>query len=173
MVQDEVDRKEQEKEQKAKDKENMKIIKQMEKKASRKRPVAASRDNDDTDSIFSDSNPTPVLGRDKRVMLKKISQYKSLFPEHLKKYKIRKNPSMEELQTILDDMQSIIDVSSVDGFITDSILQCVKLAEGITANTKNYNLTGLSQMLQDNKQFHSLMKMLYVRYQVFLSLIHI
>ena len=166
-IQDEITQKEQLKEQKIKDKETMKIIRQAEKKQGRKRPAAtARRGDDDTDSIFSDS-PTPVLGRDKRVMLKKVSQYKALFPEHLKKYKIRKNPTMDELQTILDDMQSIIDVSSVDGFITDSILQCFKLVEGVSANTKNFNFTGLSDMLKDNQQFHTLMKQLYIKYQVF------
>ena len=165
-VQDEVTRKEQEKEQKARDKENMKLIRQAEKKASRKRPVAASRDNDDTDSIFSDS-PTPILGKDRRVLLKKINQYKSLFKNELKGYKVKKNPTQQDLENTLQEMEAIVDCNCVDEFLTDSLLSCIQLVEGVSARTKNYNISGLAEMLKANPRFHALCKQLMIKYAVF------
>ena len=166
-VQDEITQKEQLKEQKIKDKETMKMIKQAEKKVSRKRPaVAAARRDDDTDSIFSDS-PTPILGKDRRVLLKKINQYKSLFKNELKGYKVKKNPTQQDLENTLQEMEAIVDCNCVDEFLTDSILSCIQLVEGVSARTKNYNVSGLAEMLKANPRFHALCKQLMIKYSVF------
>ena len=34
-----------------------------------------------------------------------------------------------------------------DSFVTDSILRCIKLSEGMSAYTKNFNITGLAMLL--------------------------
>ena len=51
-------------------------------------------------------------------------------------------------------MDVIVSISNVDQFITDSILQSIKLIEIPTSRTKNYNISGLSDLLRSNKQFH-------------------
>ena len=64
-------------------------------------------------------------------------------------------------------MDIIISTSNVDQFLTDSILQCIKLCEIPTSRLKNCNISGLSDMLKSNKEFHSLCKQLYLKYGVF------
>ena len=120
---------------------------------------------EDDNSLFDDKG-TELLGRDKRMLLSKIQQYKSLFPEELGKFKIKKNCSAEDLKLYLSEMESIVDTSSVEQFLTDSILQCIKLTEGVSSYTK-YDITGCADLLKANKQFHTLTKQMYIKYKVF------
>ena len=119
----------------------------------------------DDDSLFGE-DPTPILGKDKRVLIAKLHQYKDLFPNELKKFKIKTNSGPEQLKACLDEMEAIVETSSIDQFLTDSILQCIKLIETGTSRTK-YNISGTAEMLKSNPQFHNLIKQLYVKYNVF------
>lgn len=123
-------------------------------------------EEDDGHGIYS-SNPTTVLGKDRRLLLNKIQQYKNLFPEELKDFKIKKTPTVQELQEYLDEIDCILSTSNADTFITDSILSAIKIIEGASAYTKNYNITGLADMLKVNKQFHRLSKQIYLKYGIF------
>lgn len=120
---------------------------------------------EDDNSLFDDKG-TELLGKDKRILLSKIQQYKSLFPEELSKFKIKKNCSAEDLKLYLTEMESIVDTSSVEQFLTDSILQCIKMTEGFSTYTK-YDITGCADLLKGNKQFHTLTKQMYIKYKVF------
>ena len=119
----------------------------------------------DDDSLFGD-DATPILGKDKRVLIAKLHQYKNLFPNELKKFKIKTNSGPDQLKACLDEMEAIVETSSIDQFLTDSILQCIKLIETGTSRTK-YNISGTAEMLKSNPQFHNLIKQLYVKYNVF------
>jgi len=119
----------------------------------------------DDDSLFGD-DATPILGKDKRILIAKLHQYKNLFPNELKKFKIKTNSSPDQLKACLDEMEAIVETSSIDQFLTDSILQCIKLIETGTSRTK-YNISGTAEMLKSNPQFHNLIKQLYVKYNVF------
>ena len=135
------------------------------KKASKMHPIGSS---DDTDSIFGDS-PTPIHGRDRILLIKKINQYKALFPAELKTFKIKKNPSAEDLTNVLAEMEVLVETNSVDGFLVDSVLQCIKMVEPLTSGTRNYDVRGLADMLKANKDFHRLAKQLFIKYNVFSS----
>ena len=50
----------------------------------------------DDDSLFGE-DATPILGKDRRVLIAKLHQYKNLFPNELKKFKIKPNSSPEQL----------------------------------------------------------------------------
>ena len=119
----------------------------------------------DDDSLF-DEDATPILGKDKRILVAKLHQYKNLFPTELKKFKIKPNSSPEQMKACLSEMEAIVETSSVDQFMTDSILQCIKLVEAGTTRTR-YNISGTADMLKQNPQFHNLIKQLYVKYNVF------
>ena len=58
-------------------------------------------------------------------------------------------------------------MGTVDDFITDSVLQCIKIVEGISSLSRNYNVSGLSEILKSNPQFHKLTKTLYIKYNTF------
>ena len=121
--------------------------------------------NDYDSSMFSQTG-SEILGRDKRILLTKIRQYKTLFPDTFKTLKIKVNANTQELQTYLDEMDSIVECDSVEQFLLDSILQCIKLLEGVSSYTK-YDIQGLADLLKQNKQFHQLSKQLFIKYKIF------
>ena len=119
-----------------------------------------------SNEIFSNKNPTEILGKDRRILLAKIQQYRILFPTELGKFKLKKKPTIDDLNDVISEMDAILDTSTVDGFVMDGIMQSFKVIEGASSHTR-YNLSGLSDMLKNNKQFNSLVKQLYLKYQVF------
>lgn len=115
--------------------------------------------------LFSDK-PTELLGRERLEIISKINQYKSLFPDQLKKFKVKNKATKEELEAYLSEAEAIVETSNVESFLTDSILECFRLIEGVSARTR-YNVSGMTDMLKANKQFHSLCKQLYAKYGCF------
>ena len=151
--------KEQEKQQEKSMKESMKIMK---KKMVEHGKVASIYESSD---LF-DNDGSEIIGRDRRVIINKLNQYRNLFPKELAKFKVKKGASTQELQAYLDEMATIVETSSYDHFLTDSILQAIKLGEGASKFTK-YDISGCADMLKANPQFNALMKQLYVKYNVF------
>ena len=123
---------------------------------------------DNEDELFS-GNGTEILGRDKIILLKKIKQYKSLFPAELKTFKIKKNPSVKDLEDALQEMAVLVETNGMDEFLMDGVIQCIKLVEGASAMTSNYDITGCAALLKSNKQFHNLAKQLFIKYNCFSS----
>ena len=64
-------------------------------------------------------------------------------------------------------MESIVDTSSIENFLTDSIIQCIQIIEGISTYSSKYNIQVCAALLKSNKQFHSLCKQLYAQYGCF------
>ena len=64
-------------------------------------------------------------------------------------------------------MDDIISTGTVDNFIMDGIFSSLRVIEGLSSNTKNYNLTGLSDILKGNNQFLKLCKTLSIKYGCF------
>ena len=67
-------------------------------------------------------------------------------------------------------MQTLVEINSLDEFLTDSIIQSIKVVEGVSSLTKNYNITGLADMLKSNKQFNSLLKQLFIKHGSYANL---
>ena len=139
-----------------------------EKKESKQRKPIEISDNISVGSndIYS-SNHSLIIGKEKRILLNKVQSYKELFKEELKGFKIKKNCSTEELKDYIAEMDCIIETGTVETFLSDSIYNCIKIIEGVSANTKRYNISGLSLLLQNNKQFNTLLKQLFLKYKVF------
>lgn len=161
-----------EKQTKKEEREREQQLKRLQKEAERQQKQQAKqnkRENkvgkEDGD-LFSEQG-TEILGKDRRLLLNKIQQYKELFPDSLKGFRVKRAASVEELKAYLEEIDNIINTSSVDAFLVDSILSSIKMIEGVSAVTKNYNITGLSDMLKVNPHFHSLAKQLMVKYGVF------
>ena len=130
-----------------------------------KNNIQKHRKNDDDEDIYS-KKPTVIQGETKLLLINKITQYKQLFKQELKSFKIKKNPSEEELQAYLDEINVIISIGSIDTFIIDSLLSSVKMIEGVTSHTK-FDVTGLADILKSNPQFNNLIKILYLKYGAF------
>ena len=76
-----------------------------------------------------------------------------IFPDTFKTFKIKVNANTQELQNYLDEMDSIVECDNVEQFLLDSILQCIKLLEGVSSYTK-YDIQGLAVLLKQVKQFY-------------------
>ena len=154
--------KEQEKQQEKSMKESMKIMKK--KMVEHGKIASIYEGNND---VFDD-NGSEIIGKEKRIIINKLTQYFNLFPNELNKakFKVKKGSSIEELKAYLNEAQTIVETSSYDHFLTDSILQAIKLGEGASKFTK-YDISGCADMLKANPQFNALMKQLYVKYNVF------
>lgn len=113
------------------------------------------------------SKGTEILGKDKRALISKLNQYKNLFPKELEHFKVKKNATVQELEEYLEEASVIVETSSVDQFLTDAILQSIRVIEGVSAHTDKMNICGCADLLKQNKQFHNLTKQLYIKYKVF------
>ena len=145
-----------------------KLQAKLEKQAQKQPKPKAIKQDDDSDSLFGDTS-TPMLGRDRILLLTKVKQFKTLFSDsnpEVKKFKLKKNPSVQDLNDAIVELQTIVDCGSVESFCEGAILSVIQMTEGLTANTK-YDLTGLSMLLKQNKEFHSLCKILYIKYSIF------
>ena len=119
----------------------------------------------ETSDLFDDTG-SEIIGKDRRIIINKLNQYRSLFPKELSKFKVKKGASVEELKAYLQEMSTIVECSSYDNFLSDSILQTIKLIEGGSRATR-FDVTGMADMLKANPQFNNLLKQLYVKYNVF------
>ena len=126
----------------------------------------AKKPLENEDEIF-DNNGSPILGADKRTLLAKITSYKALFPVELKGFKVKRNASVEVLQEYLNEMDSIVNTSNIDQFFTEGIIHSIRLIEGVSTNYKNYDVSGMADLLKSNKEFHSLAKRLMLKYSLF------
>ena len=117
------------------------------------------------DEIYS-ANGTTILGKDKLVLMKKVTQYKSLFKDELKGFKIKKNPTTQDLTEAIDEMAVLVEVGGMDEFYMSTVLACMKVIEGATSDT-NYDIRGCADMLKNNKEFHKLCKILFIKYGAF------
>lgn len=124
-------------------------------------------DNEEEDELFS-KNPTPLLGKDKLILINKVKNYKMLFSKELKKFRVKKNPSVEELEESITEIETILSLSNVDLFVVEGILTSIQMIEGTTKLTK-YNISGLSDILRSNPQFISLSRQLYLKYGNFIN----
>ena len=119
--------------------------------------------------VKDDPEITQILGREKLVLLTKIESYKTLFPDKLKTFKYKKNCSVEEMHAILEEFEYILSISTVDEFLTDSIIQSIKMIEPLSSISK-FDITGLAESLKANDKFYSLIKQLSLKYSSFLQL---
>ena len=121
---------------------------------------------DDNDSLFG-GEPTEIMGKDKILLLRKAKQYKTLFPVELKTFKLKKNPSVKDLADAVEEMEIMVETGGVNEFLEDSVIQCIKLIENVSAISPRYDVRGMSLMLQSNPQFKKLSKILFVKYNVY------
>lgn len=123
------------------------------------------RDNDSvkSDEIFS-SKSTKIVGKEYREKLAKVKQYKAIFKSELKSFKIKKNASSKDLDLYLEEMQNILDTQTTNSFNEQAIYYVLQMVESVSSRFKNYDMTGLSEMLRGNEEFKNLCKILSLKY---------
>ena len=140
-------------------------IKEQKQQETQNKRGKGKKQSGEDDEMYS-ATGTAILGKEKILLMKKVQQYKSLFPEELKTFKVKKNPSPQELNEALEEMSVLVEVGSMDEFMMSSVLSCMKMVEGASSAT-NYDIRGCADMLKNNKEFHKLCKVLFIKYNVF------
>ncbi len=120
-----------------------------------------------SDELFSDKSKTPILGKNIRELIAKIKQYKLLFPEQLKSFRVKKKATEEELQKYLDEIDCILSTSKLDSFLCEAVNYAVGVIEKMSLMTKDYDLSGIQEMLKNNKEFQDLVRILSIKYNTF------
>ena len=73
----------------------------------------------------------------------------------------------EELEKYLEEIDSILSTSKLDTFVTDTVFYIMQVIENMSMRFKDYDLSGLTDALKNNKEFLDLMRLLSVKYHVF------
>jgi len=142
---------------------NIKLQKEQVKLESLRNKVSKEKKKEQ-DDLF-DEKGSEILGKDKRALLSKIKQFKILFPKELKDFKVKKNASVKELQDYLNEIDSILELDSINSFIIEPLFSTIQVAENIISNTvKIIDLRGLSNALRMNPEFMKLLKQLSLKY---------
>lgn len=162
---------EEKKRQEATDRELKNKIADLQKKAAARRPAAprrptaaASAAAEDDGSVFANEG-SEILGREKRDLLAKIQQYKQLFSDkkEVKSFKVRKGASVLELKQAVEELATIVETGTVEGFLIDSVFAAVKMIEGVSSYTR-YDIRGLADVLKMNPNFSSLCRQCFIKY---------
>ena len=145
------------------EKNSIKIAKDVDKmnKIQEKEIIRINKKND-----IENVEITEIQGKYRLLLNKKISQFIILFPDQLKNFKYRKNASEEELQAVLDECSLLVEIGSIDVFIIDLIISTIQLGENFSKLT-DCNISELSVLLKQNKEFIKLCKILSIKYSVF------
>jgi len=128
-----------------------------------------TKDEGGDGELFSEKG-SEILGLEKRTLIKKIQTFKHLFSDipEIKKFRIKKKATEEDLKTALNELDAIINTNSVDAFLSDAIYSSIQVAEGVSSvYAKKYDITGLSIALKSNNQFNNLLKQLFIRFNTF------
>ena len=150
-------------EEKKNEKEKNKAFKAQNREIQQEKIDAKQKEKKEKEEQQNEDDESQFLGKDRRQLLNRISQYKELFSQELKTFKIKKGSSVEDLQAYIIEIQCIIETSSIDTFLMDSIYTAMNLIEPMTIKTK-FNITGLTNLLKSNKQFNSLTKQIFLKY---------
>ena len=138
-------------------KEEAKLQKEMTRPAKAARSAKASDQGEDE---------TGIIGLEKRLLLHKIQQYKTLFPAQCKAFRVDKKATAEVLKQCVQELSDIVSISSMDGFVISGILESVEQAEKFTVYTR-FNISGLAKKLREDDRFDCLAKQLFIKYNVF------
>ena len=106
-----------------------------------------------------------IQGVSRLTKLNTIKKYKLLFPDELKDFTFKKNASSDELSIIITELQTIVEFSSIDDFLLNSIYDTLLMIEPYTIPTR-CNITGISTMLKLNPNFTSILKKLILKYDL-------
>ena len=118
--QQKINKKQQLDDEKKNEKEQNKAFKAQNRKIQQEKIDAKQQEKKEKEEQQNEDDETQFLGKDRRKLLNKIAQYKELFSE-LKTFKIKKGSSIEELQAYIIEIQCVIETSSIDTFLMDSV----------------------------------------------------
>ena len=94
----------------------------------------------------------------KRELIAKIKQYKLLFPEQLKSFRVKTKVTEQELQTYSDEIDCILSTSKLDSFLCEANNYAIGVIGKASTLTRDFDLTGIQEILKNKKEFQDLIR---------------
>jgi hypothetical protein len=121
--------------------------------------------NNEFADLFGD--PTPILGKNRREQLTRVHEFKALFPNELKHFKIKPKATDEEIEDAIREMETIVSCGGIQNMLNEALLTAIQVTEGISSRTQNFDITGTANALRQNPEFYRLCKLCWIKYKVF------
>lgn len=122
---------------------------------------------DEFADLFDSNRPTEILGRDRRTLLTKIAQYKTLFPNELKSFKVKPKASQQQLEEALDECDVIVSTSGIHSLLSEGYFTSIQVIEGISARTERFDISGTAAVLRANSEVMKLLKQIWLKHKLF------
>lgn len=136
----------------------------------RKKKEVAFADSGDFMGEYGDlfsEKPTPIMGKNRRELLTRLSEYRTLFPQELKNFKVKQNATDTQLQEALDEAETIVSCNGVGKMLDEAILTAVQTAEAVSSRTERFDISGTADALRANPEFARLTKLIWIKHRVF------
>lgn len=116
--------------------------------------------------LFS-NEPTPILGKNRRELLTRLSEYRTLFPTELKNFKVKEKATDQQLQDALNEAETIVSCNGVGKMLDEAILTAVQTMEAVSSRTERFDISGTAEALRANPEFARLTKLIWIKHRVF------
>ena len=73
----------------------------------------------------------------------------------------------EDLDKYIEEVDAILATSKLDSFMTEAVHYIINVVEKMSLMTKDYDLSGLSDSLRNNREFQDLIRLLSIKYNTF------
>ena len=124
--------------------------------------IKQKKEESENKKIKESEDYTEIYGS-KLEQINTINKYKLLFPNELENFTYNKKASAEQLAIIIEEIKTIVELQTVDSFLTNSIYDAILMIEPYSKPTK-YDISGISASLRVNPNVDKLLKQIILKY---------
>ena len=124
--------------------------------------IKQKKEESENKKIKESENYTEIYGS-KLEQINTINKYKLLFPTELADFTYNKKSNSEQLAIIIEEIKTIVELQTVDSFLTNSIYDAILMIEPYSKPTK-YDISGISAALRVNPNVDKLLKQIILKY---------
>ena len=124
--------------------------------------IKQKKEESENKKIKESENYTEIYGS-KLEQINTINKYKLLFPNELADFTYNKKSNSEQLAIIIEEIKTIVELQTVDSFLTNSIYDAILMIEPYSKPTK-YDISGISASLRVNPNVDKLLKQIILKY---------
>ena len=125
--------------------------------------IKHKKEESESKKIKESENYTEIYGS-KLEQLNIINKYKLLFPTELADFTYNKKSNSEQLAIIIEEIKTIVELQTVDSFLTNSIYDAILMIEPYSKNISKYDISGISAALRVNPNVDKLLKQIILKY---------
>ena len=125
--------------------------------------IKQKKEESENKKIKDSENYTEIYGS-KLEQINIINKCKLLFPTELADFTYNKKSNSEQLAIIIEEIKTIVELQTVDSFLTNSIYDAILMIEPYSKNISKYDISGISAALRVNPNVDKLLKQIILKY---------